>query len=542
VAKIVTVEQMRKIEQAADEGGLTYARMMENAGMAIAQAILGRIEDISDKRVVLLIGSGNNGGDALVAGHYLAEAGAKVAAYLVKPLPDDDPNLARLSARGLMIAVAGQDQRWRVLDQLLDAADVVVDGVLGTGFNLPLKGSAKEILGRAKKQLIKSRAHPVVVAIDCPSGLDCDSGEVADEALIADLTVTLVAAKPGLLRFPGAYNVGELIVAEIGIPPEQEELMAVTEELASREMVRGWLPARPKDAHKGTFGQAIVVAGSVNFPGAAALAGVAAYRVGAGLVTLAVPGNIQALIASLLPEATWIVLPHELGAIAEGAADVLMHELKEAKALLVGPGLGLDATTERFMKRLLGAQHTAAKTKIGFVGDKKKAGIKQTSLPACVIDADGLKLMANIPDWHSYLPSLSILTPHPGEMAVLTGEDKNELQTDRVKAAVRWSKEWGHVVVLKGAHTVIASPDGRSTVLPFATAALARAGTGDVLAGVIVGLRAQGVEAYEAAILGGYLQGKAGELAAKGIGAEASVLAGEVAEALPGAISELMEE
>jgi NAD(P)H-hydrate epimerase len=257
---------------------------------------------------------------------------------------------------------------------------------------------------------------------------------------------------------------------------------------------------------------------------------------------MAVPGSIQGLIATLLPEATWIVLPHEIGVIAEGAADVLMKELEGTTALLIGPGFGQDATTEKFLRRLLGDQHAAAKSKIGFVGEKQESDDKRAALPPSIFDADGLKLLAKIKDWPAYLPSQSILTPHPGEMAVMTGVDKSELQADRVKAAVQWAKEWGHIVVLKGAHTVVASPDGKSTVLPFATPALARAGTGDVLAGAIVGLRAQGVEAYEAAILGSYLQGRAGEIAAEIVGSEASVLAGEVAEALPNVMSELLEE
>jgi NAD(P)H-hydrate epimerase len=530
---------MRSIEQAADAAGLSYARMMENAGAAVANAILDRMGDIAGKRVVLLVGSGNNGGDALVAGHYLAEAGAQVAGYLVKALPAADPNLARLAARGLLLAVAGQDQRYRVLDNMLESADIVIDGVLGTGFRLPLKGSAKDVLARAKKKLEQAERMPFLAAVDCPSGVDCDSGEAALETLAADLTVTLAAAKPGLLRFPGANYVGDILVADIGIPRTQKELNAVAREMVDKDMVRAWLPPRPKDAHKGTFGRAVVVAGSVNYPGAAALAGMGAYRVGAGLVTMAVPGNIQTLIAVLLPEATWIVLPHEIGVIAESAADVLYEELESTTALLVGPGFGLDPSTERFMGRLLGEARASGKSKIGFAGGRETADGEAIPMPPSVFDADGLKLLARIEDWPKRIPAGSILTPHPGEMAVLTGETREDIQANREKAAVNWAKEWGHVVVLKGAHTVVAAPDGRMGVLPFATPALARAGTGDVLAGAIVGFRAQGVEAYEAAVLGAYVHGRAGELAAEMVGSEASVLAGDVAAALPKALAEL---
>jgi len=521
---------MRQIEKEADSAGLTYARMMENAGRAVAEEILRRAGDIGGKRIVLLVGSGNNGGDALVAGHYLAEAGASVSGYLVKELAEDDPNLVRLKERRLLMAVADQDQRGRVLINQLQSADIIIDGVLGTGFKLPLKGAAKEVLGRAQSEMAKRAKSALVVAVDCPSGLDCDSGAVAEEILPANITVTLAAAKPGLLRFPGAEYVGKVIVADIGIPSDQ------------KEMVRSWLPQRPRDAHKGTFGRVVVTAGSINFPGAAALAGVAAYRVGAGLVTMAVPANIQSLIATLLPEATWIVLPHELGVIAEGAADVLMEEMAGTSSLLLGPGFGLDASTERFLRRLLDLQHAASRGKIGFGTEGQRKADAAAVLPPCIVDADGLKLLNRIEGWFKLLPERSILTPHPGEMALLTGDAKSSIQKDRVKSAVRWAEEWGHYVVLKGAHTVVASPDGRSTVLPFATAALARAGTGDVLAGAIAGLRAQGMDAYEAAILGAFLHGRAGELAAEIVGSEASVLAGEVAEALPNVMAELLED
>jgi NAD(P)H-hydrate epimerase len=254
---------------------------------------------------------------------------------------------------------------------------------------------------------------------------------------------------------------------------------------------------------------------------------------------MAVPGNIQSLIATLLPEATWLVLPHELGAIAEGAADVLAAEMEGTDALLLGPGFGTDATTGRFIKRLLETQHASGKGKIGFKSEDLKSGEPQNPLPPCIVDADGLKLLAELDGWHNLLPEESILTPHPGEMAVISGEDVTSIQKERVKTAVKWAKEWGHIVVLKGANTVVAAPDGASTTLPFATAALARAGTGDVLAGAIAGLRAQGVSAYRSAILGGFLHGMAGEIAAEIVGSEASVLAGEIAEALPNVFAEL---
>lgn len=537
MAKIVTVGEMRAIESVADASGLTYAQMMENAGKAVAQTVLERFGTVAGKRVVVLVGSGNNGGDGLVAGHYLMEAGAQVSAYLASMRAADDVNLERLRADGALIAVAGDDQRWRVLRNLLSTADVVLDALLGTGFRLPLKGAVKDVLTTASKTLAARESRPFVVAVDCPSGLDCDSGEVAAETLTADLTITLAAAKIGLLRFPGASRVGELVVADIGIPEGLPQLAEISLELAEASMLRPWLPARPRDSHKGTFGRAILVAGSIPFPGAAALAGEAAYRVGAGLVTLAVPANVQPLIAPRLPEVTWILLPHELGVIAEEAVPVLEEELARGEALLLGPGFGLDEATAGFMARLLGAAE-GPRARIGFVPPGSRPP-DRPRLPPCVVDADGLKLLARIPAWPDRLPRPSILTPHPGEMAVLTGLPKEDIQADRVGAARQWARAWGHVVVLKGAFTVVAEPEARAIVLPFATPALARAGTGDVLAGAIAGLLAQGLEPLRASVLGAYLHGRAGVLAQEELGTAASVMAGDVAEMLPAALAEL---
>lgn len=541
MAKIVSVDRMRTIEQAVDQSGHTFDEMMALAGQAVADEIERRRGPLDGQRIVILAGSGDNGGDGLVAGHHVAEAGARVSVYLAKPRDEDDPHLARLKEGGVLVAVAEQDQRWRVLRNMLSTADIVVDAVLGTGLSLPLRGTAQELLGTAQKELAARETRPFVVAVDCPSGLDCDSGEIGEEALDADLTVTLGAAKTGLLRFPGAERVGEIVIGDIGIPSRQPELAEVDLELATAETVRAWLPARPRSSHKGTFGAAVVIGGSVPLPGAAVLAGLGAYRVGTGLVTLAVPSSVQPLLVSQLPEATWILLPHEIGLLNEDAVEVLKDEMTAPDAVLIGPGLGRDKPTKRFMGRLFGLEVTANRGKLGFVVKEEEHAPEVLDLPSAVIDADALKLLVDIPDWHNRLPQGSVLTPHPGEMAIMTGEDKDELQEDRVKSARTYAQKWGQVLVLKGAFTVIAEPEGRTMVLPFATSALATAGTGDVLAGVIVGLRAQGVEAFEAAVLGAWLHGRAGELTAQDMGSEAAVLAGDVAEALAGALESLME-
>jgi NAD(P)H-hydrate epimerase len=353
----------------------------------------------------------------------------------------------------------------------------------------------------------------------------------------------MAAVKRGLLAFPAFSLVGDLRVVGIGLPDEGAALQSwqsVRRVVPTAERIRQALPERPADAHKGTFGTALIAAGSVNYTGAALLSGEAAYRIGAGLVTMAVPAPLHAMLAGHLPEATWLLLPHDAGVIAAGAADVILKNLGRATAMLVGPGFGMEDTTRDFLARLIGSDARPSRGGIGFVHQAKTgAPSEQAALPPLVIDADGLKLLAHLPDWPARLPAPAVLTPHPGEMAVLTGLSTEDIQADRLGVAGRFSQEWGHVVVLKGAFTVIAAPDGQEAVIPVATAALARAGTGDVLAGLIAGLRAQGVEAYPAAIAGAWIHAQAGLHAAKLLGSTASVLAGDVLEAVIEVISEL---
>jgi NAD(P)H-hydrate epimerase len=382
-----------------------------------------------------------------------------------------------------------------------------------------------------------------VVAVDCPSGVDCDSGQAAAECIPAKLTVTMAAMKRGLLRFP-AYNlVGRLQTVGIGLkenPPMPDAWERIKRIVPGREWVAQQLPDRPFEAHKGTFGTVLVIAGSTNYTGAALLAGLAAYRVGAGLVTMAVPEPVYYALAGQMPEATWLILPDEMGVIAQTAWHVVMDYLIRATGLLVGPGFGLEDTTRGFLSNLLAQRAASKRVGMSLVPTTEPAKkSSQTGLPPTVIDADGLKLLANIPEWNKKLPPETILTPHPGEMSILTGLSIAEIQNDRVTIAERYAQEWGHVVILKGAFSVVASPDGNTAIIPVATSALARAGTGDVLAGLIVGLRAQGVDAWHAATCGAWIHAEAGLQAAERLGSTASVLAGDVLESVISVIADL---
>ena len=533
--KLVSVPEMLSVEREADASGLTYEIMMENAGLGLAGAVREACADFPERSALGLVGSGNNGGDTLVALASLVESGWTATALLVRPRKDGDELVERLRQAGGEVFQVGEDwlEDAGQLAELLEKHAVLLDGILGTGFELPLKPALAQTLAAVRDTLRTLQKPPRVIAVDCPSGVDADSGQAADECIPADLTVTMAAVKRGLLCFPAFQLLGDLKVVGIGNLDGIQAWQALRSFVVDHAYVSTVLPSRPLDAHKGTFGTALVVAGSTNYTGAALLAGQAAYRCGAGLVNMAVPGPLHQALAGHFPEATWILLPHDLGVIAREAVEVLRDQMERATALLFGPGFGLEDTTCEFISLLIAGSGTSRRSgRIGFgypaQPGKPSPGKPVQSLPPLVVDADGLKLLARLPGWAGLLPSETVLTPHPGELSIMTGTSKDAIQADRQAIAQRLAQEWGHILVLKGALTVVAAPDGRLAVIPVASPALARAGTGDVLAGLIVGLRAQGVPAFEAAVAGAWLHAQAGLCAAQRLGSTATVLAGDV--------------
>jgi hydroxyethylthiazole kinase-like uncharacterized protein yjeF len=541
--KFMSVAEMQAVEKESDASGWTYPQMMEDAGGGLADTVEDIYGDLKGEGVLGLVGSGNNGGDTLVALAQLAGQGWQASAYIVRPRPKQDPLLDRFQKAGGILHELKNDPDFKSLSDLVSRHALLLDGVLGTGIHLPLKGEVARALAAVQKVLADSADAPIVVAVDVPSGVDCDSGEAAPETLSADMTVTMAAVKHGLLKFPAYNKVGDLTVVGIGLPEGGETLDAwkvVTRFVADEDYVRSVMPQRALDAHKGTFGTALVVAGSINFTGAVLLSGEAAYRAGTGLVTACVPAPLHTVLAGQLPEATWVLLPHEMGVVAAEAAEVVLENLGRATAMLVGCGFGQEDTTARFLERLIGAEAGSDHHHIGFMpAARSEKGDEKSHLPPLVIDADGLKLLARIQNWHKFLPAPAVLTPHPGEMSVLTGLSSDEIQTDRIQIAERFSRQWGHVVVLKGAFTVVAEPEGRTALIPVASPALARAGTGDVLAGLVTGLRAQGMPAFEAAVAGAWIHAQAGIRAAEILGATACVLAGDVLGAVPDVMTDL---
>jgi len=541
--KVVTAADMGRIEKQADAGGLTYDQMMENAGQAVVDAMLARRE-MKGRRVVILTGPGNNGGDGLVVGRHLHDLENQVAVYLWKRDTTDDHNFDAVEQRDIPVVRADEDEEFATLRQWLNQADVVIDALLGTGLTRPIGGTLAELLGVVAEAIAGRDDPPWVAAVDIPTGINSDTGHSDPATVPADLTVTFGLPKQGQFLFPGAADVGELVVDDIDIPAG---LAAGVElEVATVEMVRDLLPARPLDAHKGTFGSALIVAGSVNYTGAAYLAAAAATRVGAGLVTAALPGPVYPIVAAKLTEATYLVLPHDMGVIAPDAVKVLREKIADYDALLIGCGLTQEEPTAEFVEAFLlreTAEHRRhahigfARPVTGEASSEKEAS--EAPLPPAVIDADGLNNLARIDEWWENLRvEQAILTPHPGEMARLRGVEIADVQADRIAAAREAAAEWGQVVVLKGAYSLIAAPDGRVTINPFAEPALATAGTGDVLAGTIVGMLAQGLPAYEAAIVGCYLHGLAGQLVGAELGS-AGAVAGDLLLALPYAIQEV---
>ncbi|MCW5878035.1 MAG: NAD(P)H-hydrate dehydratase [Anaerolineales bacterium] len=509
MAKLVTVDEMVAIEQAADAAGWSYADMMQAAGASLAQAVIAHSHSL-DKNIVALVGPGNNGGDALVALRLLAEAGWHSQALLVGGRPAEDDLLLTAQSGGVRISSFAPD----LAQTPLQKCAVLLDGLLGTGMRLPLRPAFADALDLTVQILSNLATPPLVVAVDCPSGMDCRTGVVAPEALAADLTVCMAAVKQGMLTTSALPYLGQIEVGDIGLPPDLPAWAAIRRSVIDRPMVHQALPPRPLDAHKGTFGTALVVAGSQAYPGAALLAAQSAYRVGSGLVRVATIEKVQAMLAGHLPEAVWMVLPSENDAIAEAAAADLEAALPRATGLLLGPGLGQQPGTGAFVRAALGLD-----------------------LPPTVIDADALRWLAEIEDWPGRLRADSVLTPHPGEMAALSGLSVEHIQADRLAVAERYAQAWGQVLVLKGAFTVVAAPDGRSATLPLATPALSRAGSGDVLAGILTGLLAQGVPSYQAACAAVWLHGYTGERALSRLGTAAGVLPSDLLAELPAAIA-----
>ncbi len=520
---VVSVEESRELEDQAVRGGTSIRTLMEEAGRAVARAVANQMGFPNGARVLVLVGPGNNGGDGLVAACELARSGYAVHLYLWKrSWGPEEEGLFPGGRDAATIVQADDDPQRTVLANTAEAASAIVDALLGVGLNRPLEGDIVDIIATIQPHWAKT------VAVDVPTGTGPDDGEIYGTAVRAALTVTMGYCKWCHFVFPAAGMRGRLLVADIGLPRPPEN----TAQVLTPELVAGWLPPRPQDAHKGTFGRAMVVGGSYRFPGAPMLAAHAALRAGAGLVCVAMPRSAYNVNAGRLPEAIYLPLPEMEMVVSSRAAHVLLDEVQRYTGLLLGPGLTTEVEAPQFVREVLGIHGGGEKPPIGFAPPPARREDRTAKLPATVLDADGLNCVAGLGDWWTYLPERCVLTPHPGELSRLTGLETREIQRRRPFLAREISAQWRAVLILKGAYTLVADPSGRLAVNTYANPALATAGSGDVLAGLVVGFLAQGIDPFRAATVATFVHAEAAERLANARG-NRGILAGDLAGMIP---------
>ena len=472
---LLTAEEMRTREAEAARAGVSAGELMERAGRALADEALRLAAP--EGRFAVLCGPGNNGGDGLVAARHLALAGRQVLVVLLA-----EPSALKSESRASLKALhaMGGSAAGALQDFTPRRGDVALDALLGTGLNRAPEGA----LADAIHALWKWRAVGVrVLAADIPSGLASDTGVPFRPAVQADATVAFGALKVGEALEPGASLCGDVYVADIGLAPEDAPVMLLEEEDA-----RGWLPERRPDSHKGTYGHLLVIAGSRGKSGAAALAGLASLRSGVGLCTVATPDDALSDVLAHAPELMGVALDDEKPLGPMHLAQLL--EVAEGKdAVVLGPGIARGKKTHQLITELLER----------FPGP-------------VVLDADGLNALAGRLEVLRSAQGPLVLTPHPGEMARLSGLSVAEIQADRVTVARDFARAHRVVLVLKGARTVVALPDGRARVNPTGNPGMATGGAGDVLSGVCGALLAQGLAPADAASVAVYAHGLAGDL------------------------------
>lgn len=515
--KLVNVQEMKQLDQLATaEYAVPGILLMDNAAQAVADAVNDSLDELDGESVVVFCGGGNNGGDGFGAARWLQNYGAKVRVFVVgKALEavtgDAAAELAMLQKTDAKVEAIASDDDWLLAELAVAKADLLVDALAGTGFHGELEG---DIL-RACKLLNESEKY--IVAVDVPTGVNADNGAVAENAVRADKTVTMALLKTGLLLYPGREYCGDIELADIGMPAKMVDECASKKYRLTDDIVRELLPLRKADAHKGDAGRVVICAGSPGFTGAAALSSYAAVKAGAGLVSLYTPLSSRDVLAGKLTE----VMVHGLlermpGILGGGAAGDVAKNANAADVLAIGPGLGTSESTQQAVRDILLQL--------------------QLQVPV-VIDADALTALQGHTEILTQMQAAKVLTPHPGEMARLIGKEISEINADRVNIAMQYATEWNAVLVLKGAPTVIACPDGSVYVNSTGSSALATGGSGDVLTGIIAGLAAQEITLLEAVLCGVYLHGKAADISGIDIG----LAAGELAQYLPEARHEVLK-
>lgn len=515
--KLPTADQMRNLDaMAISRFGIPSIVLMENAGRGTVEAICRTFGDPAGRVVSIFVGPGNNGGDGLVVARHLHQRGAVPQVFLLVPAErlkgDAAVNLAIVTKLPVPVRTVLKPAALAEAEEQLAASWLAVDAIFGTGLKREVSGHFAEAIKRL------NRFTCPVVAVDVPSGLDSDSGQPLGFCVQAALTATYGLAKPGLvLHQPGTHFVGTLEVVDIGIPPQAVEDANIQTELLTDRVVSGWLPGRKAISHKGTYGHLLVLAGSAGKTGAAILCATAALRAGTGLVSLGVPQPLNSIFEAALVEAMTVPLTNSADFLSAADSHAIEQAIDGKQAVAIGPGLGTDAKTVALIQRLY----------------------RETKVPM-VVDADALNGLASDPGAIKNPPAARILTPHPGEMARLTGLSTAAIQADRLRVARDFAKAHHVFLVLKGAGTVLAAPDGEIAVNPTGNPGMACGGMGDVLTGLIGGLLAQGLSPWQAACLGSTPTA----WPVTGLAAEAKIdfgyLAMEVAHELPRALQTIV--
>lgn len=513
--KIVTAQQMKNIDRRAiRDFGIPGTVLMENAASAVQAAMEDLFEGLQGVRVGIICGKGNNGGDGLALARRLRIKGIPVRVALLASFRaitgEAKVNLSILRRMDVEIV---QNAASRALADIIAWSDVLVDALLGVGLSSPLVGAYARTV-----DMMNASGSPVV-AIDIPTGIHADTGEVMGTAVRADLTVTMAFLKRGLVLYPGAQYAGQVRVADIGIPSEVAEKEAISVGLLNHDALQDVIGVRRSDAHKGDFGHCMVVAGSPGKAGAAIMAARGALRTGVGLVSVATPNALVPIIQAQVAEAMCVPAAESIeGTLGIGSEKELLKSMGNMSSCVIGPGLSNHYETVQAVRSL----------------------IQRLKVPA-VIDADGLNALVGFTDILKKVKTSVILTPHPGEMGRLLGISTNDVQKDRIALASKFAMKHRVTVALKGAATVVATRHGWVFINSTGNPGMASGGTGDVLTGMIGSFLAQGYGASQAACLGVYLHGLAGDLAAREKG-EASMIAGDLIEKIPQAMMSLQSE
>ena len=519
--KIVTAKEMQELDsKTIKEFGIPGLTLMENAGNQVMSELESAFGNVRHRKVTVVCGKGNNGGDGLVVARLCLERGATVSTYLLtsddQMRGDAKTNLERLKNTKESFHFLTE----KTLDRFkkdISHSDLVIDAILGTGLSSPVTGLIAKVIEAIKA--IRKLRRAKIISVDIASGLHADTGHIMGSAVSADLTVTFALPKRGHFLHPGADHTGVLKIADIGIPIHLIDQAEIPVCLIRASDLTPHLSPRKLDSHKGTFGHLLVIAGSTGKGGAAVLTSLAALRSGTGLVTLATPSTVEARLHPQPPEIMTLPLsetPEQT--LSHLAIEPLLDFSQNTNIIAIGPGLSVHPDTTRLVRDI----------------------IARSSLPM-VIDADGLNALVHHLDLLPQAHAPIVLTPHPGEMARLCGRNKNEIQEDRIGIAKEFAQKWAVTVVLKGAHTIIATPEGELFVNPTGNPGMATAGTGDVLTGMIAGLMAQNHEIGFAVRLGVYLHGLAGDLAARAVGA-VGFIASDVIAQIPSAFASLSSQ